>query len=828
MAVIGNAPFQGLVSGGNIIDASIEGVDLSTSAIAARLGYTPVDPGAAVFSANPTISSGTANGIAYLNGSKVVTTGSNLTFDGTQYQKLTTVTYSDGGFVNARTTLSGGTFNTYDFVEGTTVTGYLRNYGSIFGSNKDNQLHLWNTQNAPLVFGTNNAERMRLTNIGLGVGLGGGNPTAALDVHSGTANSKAAYISSFSSYTADHGPMLVFRNGTGSEELAGIKGAFAQSSQGNYGYLSLLTRTSDALGITEKVRITSNGNLGVGTSSPSYLIHAVGSGEDKAEIQAQNISTAGNSRGNLRVKSATSTYGGGVMMTNATDSAYPTSALCLYNYDNQPLIFGTNNTERMRIASNGSVSIGTSSSFGSAALHISKSASISATDFIYSSAPTAVIQTPASGALGFSSLMFRASTASNAYTAASLELAPVTDYRGAFVATYSADGSGGYFAVNQFHPSNAATYERLRISNTGNVGVGTTTPGGDMSWASPVLDIQGTRGSLVLRTTSSSGIATLRFKGPDANANDDWHINMGAGTNSTIQFSPKAGGGNVGLVLRNDGFVGIGTASPATKLHVFAIDTSANRTATLNAVTITAESGQLPYNGFGPSIVFAARAYNSGIVDSTRITSEINNNSVDNFGGSIGFDVTPTIGSGFSRALTIKYNGTVIAKNPIVVGSGMTGENGAAIAAPYSMVLPIYTYYTGSTYMNYAARLCKFPKNGADSRFVATIYSRGDYNYSYMVAETHLDVAVWSNSPNVYDFWARETSVMTDVRFALDSEGYLWYHFPQLWSQDHVMVIHRMYNADLSITNTTFHNSTLAWKLVAAGTQYNEENSWGS
>jgi len=47
MAVIGNAPFQGLVSGGNILDASIEGVDLSTSAIAARLGYTPVDPGAA-------------------------------------------------------------------------------------------------------------------------------------------------------------------------------------------------------------------------------------------------------------------------------------------------------------------------------------------------------------------------------------------------------------------------------------------------------------------------------------------------------------------------------------------------------------------------------------------------------------------------------------------------------------------------------------------------------------------------------------------------------------------------------------------------------------
>jgi hypothetical protein len=64
MAVIGNAPFQGLVSGGEILDASIEGVDLSTSAIAARLGYTPVNPGAAAITAgtidNTTIGATTA------------------------------------------------------------------------------------------------------------------------------------------------------------------------------------------------------------------------------------------------------------------------------------------------------------------------------------------------------------------------------------------------------------------------------------------------------------------------------------------------------------------------------------------------------------------------------------------------------------------------------------------------------------------------------------------------------------------------------------------------------------------------------------------------
>ena len=70
---------------------------------------------------------------------------------------------------------------------------------------------------------------------------------------------------------------------------------------------------------------------------------------------------------------------------------------------------------------------------------------------------------------------------------------------------------------------------------------------------------------------------------------------------------------------------------------------------------------------------------------------------------------------------------------------------------------------------------------------------------------------------------------MTDVRFAMDSSGYVWYYFPQLWSQDHVMVIHRMTgDAELALTNTTYHDSTFTWKLVQAGTQVNQENAWGS
>jgi hypothetical protein len=104
--------------------------------------------------------------------------------------------------------------------------------------------------------------------------------------------------------------------------------------------------------------------LGIGTTSPSARVHAVGSGVDQAEIQAENTSTTSGARALVRVKSASSTYGGGLMMSNATDATYPTSSLLLYNFDSQPLVFGTNNAERARIDSSGNFLMNVTSGVG--------------------------------------------------------------------------------------------------------------------------------------------------------------------------------------------------------------------------------------------------------------------------------------------------------------------------------------------------------------------------------------------------------------------------------------------------------------------------------
>jgi len=102
----------------------------------------------------------------------------------------------------------------------------------------------------------------------------------------------------------------------------------------------------------------SDGNIGVGASSPAVNLHVAGTG-GTVQTRVQNTSTATNNRAEFRLSSSASTAGGGLLMTNAAENFYAASALGLYNFDNQPIVFGTDNAERMRITNVGSVGIGT-------------------------------------------------------------------------------------------------------------------------------------------------------------------------------------------------------------------------------------------------------------------------------------------------------------------------------------------------------------------------------------------------------------------------------------------------------------------------------------
>jgi endosialidase-like protein len=113
---------------------------------------------------------------------------------------------------------------------------------------------------------------------------------------------------------------------------------------------------------TSSIDISASGNVGIGTASPADLID-VRKDQNAATIVRFTNGTAGSGTGaatGLRFYEGT-TLNAQLFVANSGSSGYVGGAngVSLFNFNNAPLAFGTNGSERMRVDASGNVGIGT-------------------------------------------------------------------------------------------------------------------------------------------------------------------------------------------------------------------------------------------------------------------------------------------------------------------------------------------------------------------------------------------------------------------------------------------------------------------------------------
>lgn len=162
--------------------------------------------------------------------------------------------------------------------------------------------------------------------------------------------------------------------------------------------LGVIPNTTDAT--TERMRITSAGYVGIGTTDP------------KATLHLHNATTSGESI--IKFTNNNGTVTSGSTAVDGLNIGFDTTGnSTIWNYEASATVFGTNASERMRITSAGNVGIGTTDP--KSTLHVSGSQSVKVSLALATAttldASHYIITTPATGNIGYT--LPSAATAAN-------------------------------------------------------------------------------------------------------------------------------------------------------------------------------------------------------------------------------------------------------------------------------------------------------------------------------------------------------------------------------------------------------------------------------
>jgi hypothetical protein len=390
------------------------------------------------------------------------------------------------------TFLNTDTFGQFVIKSASGATGKLLN----FGVDEANNISFIQSVNRGI--DTNN---LVLQRYGSNVGIGTSTPTAKLDVAGGMKVSGQLITGASGSVVS---PLVsaAYISGTSNMYLRNIGGTNRIDSYNDpiTATIPLQLNASQHtfyIADAEKMRIDASGNVGIGRTAP------VG----KLEVNGSIVSSIGDTNGFGFNRAGI--YRRALSLDGVDD-------LRLFNEVNNDLLFGTNNTERLRINNAGNVGIGTSSpdTSPSTKLHIRED---DAVDY----KARAVVQ--------------------------------ATDQR-LVAGSHYQFGVQAYSYLQSTNDAENVPNNLLLNPDGGNVGIGTSTPGHRLE--------------VVKSNPSSLGAIARFYHGPAS----DRSIEFGTSSISPfplyIQGRASGSATNDMALQPEGGNVGIGTNSPSRKLHV--------------------------------------------------------------------------------------------------------------------------------------------------------------------------------------------------------------------------------------------------------------------
>ena len=279
------------------------------------------------------------------------------------------------------------------------------------------------------------------------------------------------------------------------------------------GYHPLVVQVGGA----EKFRVHSNGNVGIGDSSPDYKLDIIAATDDGINIQG--------TRGFLRWNSGD--------MEIRNEGSY---AMGFRTYDGSSAL-----VERMRITSAGKVGIGTTAP--SSILTVDSGT----VDDVYT--PTAFNDK--------AQIKIDVASTQNNYAGIQFTHSGNTEGFIGLVRT-STNVNDADFVIQGYSSATSAYAEKMRITDDGKVGIGTATPGSTLD-----VTVNGDK-RIVLNQTGASQNSGLQLQYAGTRTWDIYNTGYAA---TPLHFYSQVAGAST-MTLTTSGNVGIGTTAPSKKLHV--------------------------------------------------------------------------------------------------------------------------------------------------------------------------------------------------------------------------------------------------------------------